>query len=125
MWFAKAFDNLKHSIVFKKCAIPNIDSFWLNIYLKNRTQSVKFKETSPSTISVQFGVHQGSMLGPIMFHIYVKDMKGYISGCTLVQYADNTQLLHLDGFRFKWTDTCPLKRISIKSAKSKVYANLY
>ncbi len=78
----------------KKCAILNIDSFWLNSYLKNRTQSVKLNKTLSSKVSVQFGVPQGSILGPILFNIYVNNMKDYISDCTLVQYADDTQLLH-------------------------------
>ncbi len=34
------------------------------------------------------------MLGPILFNIYVNDMKDYISDCTLIQYSDDTQLLH-------------------------------
>ncbi|RUM30450.1 MAG: hypothetical protein DSY42_04590 [Aquifex sp.] len=91
---SKAFDSVSHSILLKKCAILNIDAFWLNSYLKNRTQSVKLDKTLSSKASVQFGVPQGSILGPILFNIYVNDMKDYISDCTLVQYADDTQLLH-------------------------------
>ncbi len=91
---SKAFDCVSHSILLKKCALLNIDSFWLDSYLKNRTQSVKLNKTLSSKVSVQFGVPQGSILGPILSNIYVNDMKNYISDCTLVQYADDTQLLH-------------------------------
>ncbi len=91
---SKAFDSVSHSILLKKCALLNTDSFWLDSYLNNRTQSVKLNKTLSSKVSVQFGVPQGPILGPILFNIYVNDMKHYISDCTLVHYADDTQLLH-------------------------------
>ncbi len=60
----------------------------------NRTQSVKLCKTISSQLSIKFLVQQGSILGPILFKIYVNGMKDNISDCTLVQYADDTQLLH-------------------------------
>ncbi len=95
---SKASDSVSHSILLKKCAILNIDSFWLQSYLKNRTQSVNLNNVLSTKASVQFGVPQGSILSPILFNIYVNDMKDYISDCTLVQYADDTQLLHQGHF---------------------------
>ncbi len=80
--------------MLKHCAALNIDSFWLKSYLKNRTQSVKLNETLPSITVVQFGVPQGSILSPVLFKIYVNNMKDNISDSTLVQYADDAQLLH-------------------------------
>ncbi len=112
---SKAFDSVSHSILLKKCAILNIDSFWLNSYLKNRTQSVKLNKTLSSKVSVQFGVPQGSIFAPILFNIYVNYMKDYISDCALIRYADDTQLLHqghlekLDGIIYQNEDT--LKKI--------------
>ncbi len=86
----KAFNSVRHSILLKKCAIFN---FWLSSYLKNKTQSLKCYKTLSSKVSVQLLVPKGSILGPIMFTIYVNAVKDYSSGCTLVQYADDTQLL--------------------------------
>ncbi len=86
--------SVSYSIPLKKYVILNIDSFWLNSYLKNRTQSVKLNKTLSSKISVQIGVPRRSILGLILFNIYVSDMKDYISDCTLIQYVDDTQLLH-------------------------------
>ncbi len=62
---SKAFDSVSNSILLKKCAILNVGSFWLKSYLKNRTQSAKLSKTLSSKFSVQFGVPQGSILGPI------------------------------------------------------------
>ncbi len=41
---SEAFNSVSHSILLKKCAPLDIDSFWLDIYLKNRTQSVKLND---------------------------------------------------------------------------------
>ncbi len=91
---SKAFDSVNHSILLNKCAKLNVDSFWLESYLGNRTQSVKLNNTISGKANVQFGVPQGSILGPILFSIYVNDISDYITDCTLIQYADDTQLLH-------------------------------
>ncbi len=124
---SKAFDSVSHSILLKKCAILNIDSFWLNSYLKNRTQSVKLNKTLSSKVSLQFGVPQGLILGPVLFNIYVNDMKHYISDCTLVQYKDDTQLLHqghlekLNEIIHQTEDT--LKKIKTYSSKNGLMVN--
>ncbi len=124
---SKAFDSVSHSILLKKCAILNIDSFWPNSYLKNRTQSVKLNKTLSSKVSAQFGVPQGSILGPILFNICVNDMKDYISDCTLIHYAGGTQLLHqghlekLDEIVYQTEDT--LKKIKTYFFKNRLMVN--
>ena len=44
-------------------------------------------------LQVLYGVPQGSILGPILFLIYVNDKADHVKGCLLVQYADDTQLV--------------------------------
>ena len=90
---SKAFDSVNHDILLQKLALTNIDQFWFNNYLSNRTQSVRINDTISSSMKVQFGVPQGSTLGPILFNIYVSDMSKFINNCLLVQYADDTQFL--------------------------------
>ena len=91
---SKAFDSVSHPILLQKLSKVNIDRFWFVSYLENRTQCVRLQNTKSSQLNVKFGVPQGSILGPILFNIYVNDLSNYISNCTLVQYADDTQFLH-------------------------------
>ncbi len=88
---SKAFDSVNHVILIKKCLKLKTDSFWFSSYLRDRTQRVRIKDIS-SKRNVDYGVPQGSMLGPILFNIFVNDVDN-MDYCTLVQYADDTQFL--------------------------------
>ena len=70
-----------------------IDSFFFRQYLGNRTQSVRVGDSLSSKLNVNFGVPQGSILGPILFTIYVNDLGTQVNDCLLVQYADDTQFI--------------------------------
>ena len=91
---SKAFDSVDHMYLLNKCSNLKIDTEWLTSYLKKRTQSVRIDDTTSSKENVNYGVPQGSILGPILFNIYVNDLSLFVNDCLIVQYADDTQLLH-------------------------------
>lgn len=90
---SKAFDSVNHNILLNKCINLNIDTNWLKSYLNNRYQLVRSGNNLSEKLPISFGVPQGSILGPILFSIYVNDMKEHFPDCLLVQYADDVQFL--------------------------------
>ena len=91
---SKAFDSINHKMLMRKLNMLKIDSFWFNSYLHKRTQSVRIGKHISDKIDVSYGVPQGSVLGPILFIIYVNDLSQYLSDCLILQYADDTQFIH-------------------------------
>ena len=90
---SKAFDSVSHQILLDKLGLVNVDCFWFDDYLKNRKQSVKIGKHISDSCLIEYGVPQGSILGPILFLIYVNDMSTLDLQCTLVQYADDCQFI--------------------------------
>ena len=93
---SKAFDSVSHEILLKKCSAIKMDIFWFKSYIENRAQSVRLNGTVSNKLNVAYGVPQGSILGPVLFSIYVNDLNESINECCLTQCADDTQFLHAD-----------------------------
>ena len=91
---SKAFDSINHEMLLQKLVSFNIDIFWFDDYLKDRTQSVRLGNIESDKVGVTFGVPQGSILGPILFLIFINDISTIASDCLLVQYADDGQIIH-------------------------------
>ncbi len=92
---SKAFDSVSREIILKKCSKLKIYSFWFKSYIENRDQSVRLNNTISNKLNIAYGVPQGSILGPVLFSIYVNDLCESIDECSLTQYADDTQILLL------------------------------
>jgi len=103
--FAKAFDKVDHKLLLKKLRLLGISGKvyeWIESFLSNRYQSVVINGFHSFILLVISGVPQGTVLGPILFLIYLNDMDAVAtSGSTLRSFADDSRLLksistHLD-----------------------------
>ena len=73
--FAKAFDSVPHKRLLHKIEAYGITGnilIWIEAFLTDRTQTVKVREATSDFASVLSGIPQGSVLGPILFIIYLK-----------------------------------------------------
>ena len=113
----KAFDTVNHQILLSKLyhyGIRGIANKWLSSYLSGRSQSVKLNGITSSKMNVSCGVPQGSILGPLLFLVYVNDMNLAFKSSVIHHFADDTNLLYSDK---------SLKKI--KTSVEKDLANLY
>ena len=95
--FAKAFDSVNHDIILNKLKYQfNIDGLMLKIikeYLKGRKQRVVINGELSSPLLVKSGVPQGSILGPLLFVLFINDIQTKISKDTKIAlYADDTKI---------------------------------
>ena len=95
--FAKAFDSVNHDIILRKLrdkfAINGTLLKFLVNYLENRKQCVVIGGAKSGLKNVTSGVPQGSILGPLLFVIFINDMINSISlGTNIALYADDTKI---------------------------------
>ena len=92
---SKAFDTVNHSILCKKLefyGIRGIALDWIRIYLSDRSQYVEFINDTYEVKTVTCGVKQGSILGPLLFLLYVNDIY-FVSSClNSIVFADDTKV---------------------------------
>ena len=91
---SKAFDFINHRLLLNKLEEIgfNSDSILLiSSFLSKRTQRVKLNNFYSDWLLVKQGVPQGTILGPLLFLLYVIDIQNVCSkDCKLIQYADDT-----------------------------------
>ena len=97
--FQKAFDTVDHHILLKKLeyyGVRGISNKWVASYLSNRKQFVSINGYKSNLADVKCGVPQGSILGPLLFLIYINDLHVAIKYSVVHHFADNTNLLNFN-----------------------------
>ncbi len=92
---SKAFDSVNHNILTDKLDSLNINTSWFKNYLSNRSQSVKLDKIRSQPLPITFGVPQGSILGPLLFLIFVNNITTALPPheANLIMYADDLQVV--------------------------------
>lgn len=134
--FSKAFDTLDHNILLTRLAELNLHSTslaWFSSYLSNRKQTVIVNNTQSSERDISTGVPQGSVLGPLLFILYVNTLAAIDINSTILMYADDTIIYmavdktpcktQLDRYQQdldKVTLWCTQNKLSINTKKTKL-----
>ena len=90
---SKAFDCIDHTLLIAKLSAFGVSPLSLKLlysYLSNRTQRIKINETFSDRTGTEFGVSQGSILGPILFNINIIDLFYECVDANVASYADDT-----------------------------------
>ena len=93
---SKAFDTIDHSILFSKlyhCGVRGVPLQWFKSYLSNRKQQVQINNVFSTNIqTIKKGVPQGSILGPLLFWLYVNDFPSCLNHSSAIMFADDTSV---------------------------------
>ena len=112
---SKAFDTIDHNILLHKLRFYGLDGSTLLLfqsYLSNRRHYVEIDEMQSETLPVKIGVPRGSILGPLLFTIYINDFPQVSNIFNFIMYADDTTL---SSTLNQFTDSTQHKNKSVES----------
>ena len=93
--FSKAFDTISFDILLEKLGhygFRNEIKCWVQSYLQGRHQFVSIGNSNSGMLETKMGVPQGSTLGPLLFLIYISDMRNALSNMKIIHFADDSTL---------------------------------
>ena len=101
--FSKAFDTVNQQILLEKlniCGIKNKNKNWIQNYLLNRKQSTVINGSISDSTIVTCGVPQGSILGPLLFLVYINDLSHIVNNTSMYLYADDTSIDFVHQYKY-------------------------
>ena len=132
----KAFDTVDFEILLKKenrAGIRDNTLKWCSSYLMGRSQRTLANGTLSDSLPTSCGVPKGSVLGPLLFLVYINDLQSAVANCNVKLYADDTVLynfgnnvedvtLNMQTSLNNFCQWCKVNKLTINTKKTKLMA---